>query len=103
MKYKIKGKVSDFMGNPLYNANVIILDKLSNGIGNWEPADDNDLGLGGTLHPGSDDELVSADIIGNTAALGTNNYLGHWDVTPEPATLSILALGGLALTKRKRR
>lgn len=27
MKYKIKGKVSDFMGNPLYNANVIILDK----------------------------------------------------------------------------
>ena len=82
---------------------VIVLDELENGIGNWEPTDDNDLGLGGTLHLGSDDIIGSANITGNTAAWGGSNYLGHWDVTPEPTTISLLALGGLALTRKRRR
>ena len=62
---------------------LAILDLKDDGIGNWEPADDSDYGLGGTLHIGSDDKLVHPSITGNTAAKGTNSYLGVWNITFE--------------------
>jgi hypothetical protein len=84
---------------------LVIIDQNEDGIGNWIPVDENDFGLGGTLELGLDDIIGSAEITGNTAAWGTNGYLGQWNVTPEPATISLLSLGGLALlvSNKKRR
>ena len=36
-------------------------------------------------------------------APGLNNYWDHINITPEPATMSLLAIGALAILRRKRR
>jgi len=67
---------------------VVIVDWDQDGIGEWEPADPLDYGLGGTFYLDPDDYLVPEEdivVTGNTAAYGNNSYLGVWSiVAPAP-------------------
>ena len=45
---------------------------------------------------------TSGDIIAGYYDGGAHQVIGQWEVVPEPATLSLLALGGLALIRRRR-
>ena len=47
--------------------------------------------------------LAGNQAIPVNAAPGLNNYWDHITVTPEPATMSLLAIGAVAMIRRKRR
>jgi len=97
-------------GNPWGLANgerpisaVSIIDVANDGIGIWK-YDDSNPRKGGELTMDDEDSLVYSNghvingVAGDFSNLptldGANRSLGTWHITPEPATMGLLALGG---------